>query len=196
MCVRSSRAAMIAVAAVLISSISISAKAHIVWGNGGANDPPKAIVEVSSISTAATLAFNQPNPTVVSDTGSIPTTTSSTQFAALRVTNVDGSARVVLLLRYSNGSVYAIVNSDTALAAVAAKSNSTVITLTGDFSFGTENGQTVVRQKLLVNGVETTTTWGRSTSIVNAFTTDSYTCRHIVWGGGGTVEDVTGGNDI
>lgn len=184
--VRTSRPAILAVASVLVSSLMAPVHAHIVWGGGG--EEPSQIAATSTVSEATSLAFSQSSPVVVSDTGSIPTTATNTQFAANLVTNVDGNQRVVLHLRYANGTVYSIVNSDASLASQAA-STSTTIQLTNDFYFATENGQSVVKQKIYVNGVESSTTWGRSSAIVNAFTLPDGSCRHIVWGGGGTIED-------
>jgi hypothetical protein len=187
------RAALIAASTILISAFSVSANAHIIWGGGGTT-PPDTIVDAATVSAAASLAFSQNAPTLTTDTGSIPATASNTQFAVMRVANVDGTARVVLLLRYANGSVYAIANSDTNLAALAANANANdTVEVTSDFSFATENGQTVVRQKLIVNGTVTYTTWGRSSSIVNSFTMPDGTCRHIIWGGGGTIDDTETG---
>jgi hypothetical protein len=139
-----------------------------------------------SIASASLLNFNQMEPVVVNEYGTIPTTTFNTQFATNLITNVNGAPRLVMQIRYADGSVYSIVNPDATLAAQAA-STTTNVTLTGQFSFAVDKGQTVLREQIIVNGVTTYTVWGRSSSIVNAFATASGTARNLIWGGAPTM---------
>ncbi|GAB4452714.1 MAG: hypothetical protein OHK0029_04150 [Armatimonadaceae bacterium] len=167
-----------ALASLAFSSLFASiapASANVIWG--GVSVLPQPTVQDASV-----LAFSQFSPTTVNTYGTIPTTTNTTQFATTLVNNVNGSAKVVMMIRYSDGSVYAIVNDDANLAAKAASATDTV-TLTGQFFFATENGATVLKQTIFINGVQTSTTWGNSSSITGAFTLPDGTARNVIWGG-------------
>lgn len=172
--------------AVIVASVSLallaavgSAKANLNWGSGFS---ATALVAVDTTAQAAIQSFNQPNPILLNENGSIPTTTNTTQFAVCLVNNANGSQRVVMMLRYLDGSVYTIISSDEKLAELAA-SNKDNVNLTGSFYFATVSGQKVLRQTVYVNGVASYITWGQSTSIVKAFTMPGGACRNLNWGG-------------
>ncbi len=190
---RTSRGAALAASVSLAILVATgTAKANIQWGNGTAGT---ALVTAETTNLAAAQAFNQSNPIIINENGSIPTTTNTTQFASCLVNDANGSQRVVLMLRYLNGSVYTIVSSDANLAAAAASSNTTV-SLTGSFYFVTsQSGQKVLRQTIYVNGTLSFIQWGNSASIVNAFTLPNGTCRNIQWGGGALLTESTSSNN-
>jgi hypothetical protein len=177
---RTSRGAAVAasVSLALLAAVG-TAKANIQWGNGTGS---ATLVSADTTSFASLRAFNQSNPVVVNEYGSIPKTGLTTQFASCLVENANGSQRVVLMLRYLDGSVYTIVSSDEKLATYAASKSST-ISLTGKFYFATQAGQKVLRQTIYVNGAVSFIQWGNSASIVSAFTQLDGSCRNIQWGG-------------
>lgn len=161
---RTSQGAAVAASVSLALLVAVgSAKANITWGSN------TGLVAMDNTRIASAQAFNQLNPIVINENGSIPKLTTTTQIAACLVNNANGSQRVVLMLRYQDGSVYSIVNSDARLAELAASSSNT-INMTNKFSIVTPYGGTpTLKQQITLNGVSTTITWGTSTSIVNAF---------------------------
>src|SRR5882724_5349212 len=80
---------------------SAPAQANLIWGGGN-------LVTSSTISAASTLAFNQFNPVVVTGSSYIPVTAKNTTYAVCVVTNVGGATKLVMMMKYADGSVYAI----------------------------------------------------------------------------------------
>ena len=173
---RTSRGAALAASVSLALLVAIgSAKANILWGAG-------QLISAETTTEASKLAFNQSNPIVINTNGSIPTITKTTQFAVCLVNNADGSQRVVMMLRYLDGSVYTIVNPDANLAALAGSSNNS-ITLTDKFYLATSYGQTTVRQEIRVNGTLSNILWGGSPAMVSAFKNSDGTCKKVNYAG-------------